>query len=156
MKKSQPDDKVIITLNSFLLWIGLIVVLIVSLFALFKKSSVTEYNFDTIASEMIKRNFIQNYTTIYPSKIDFKSGSSDESDKYTITFDDDKMQFNCQSFRFTGDVADVTFNLNGGSDIVRFDNKDPSSGKCADYWVFNYDSNAAVYHGDKEASGCTT
>ena len=149
-----------IYLNSILLWMGLIVVFSLVIYLLLKPANNGDTDFDNIATEMKNRNFVQNYTTFYPSAIDFKNKSSDDTkskmylDGDSIVWDSSlKLNFNCDHVTFVGSKAYASFSLGGGSDIVAIKNQDPSSSKCGDYWVFNYASNAAVYH-DHDSAKC--
>lgn len=86
--KDSPRPMVV-SLNSILIWIGIITVFIMSLVALMKKSSSSTA--DGLTYEDVKRklqadNFVQNYTTIYPSSIELKKKSSDNS-PLKISFD---------------------------------------------------------------------
>ena len=128
--------------------------------SLLKPANNENTDFDNIATEMKNRNFVQNFTTFYPSAIDFKNKPSDDTkskmylDGDSIVWDSSlKLNFNCDKVTFVGSKAYATFALGGGSDIVAIKNQDPSSSKCGDYWVFNYASNAAVYH-DHDSAKC--
>jgi hypothetical protein len=137
MKQKSPQVMTI-SINSILLWVFVLITFVIALYALFKKSATTTgCDIDTIANELINtKDFVQNYTTIYPSAIECKySSEGDPFVKIDKDGDNPRLTFD-ETFTFSGEHATMQLLFNDTSnDIVRIENKDDEH-----YWYYNYDN----------------
>lgn len=135
MKQKSPQVMTI-SINSILLWVFVLITFVIALYALFKKSATTTgYDIDTIANELINtKDFVQNYTTIYPSAIECKySSEGDPFLKIDKDGDNPRLTFD-ETFIFSGQDAIMQLIFNDTSnDIVRIENKEGGH-----YWYYNY------------------
>ena len=159
MKQTSPSI-VEISINSILLWLSILIIFVIAMIALFKKTSsgssssggdqcVCDYN--DVADAMKKKNFAQNYQPMYPQSIGFRKSETDTDSFFTIDGDGNKVTFSgpgdnltmsfqkqtddqTQGVEIHGDHASMQFNSSDTAhDIARFKN---DKTKC--YWFYNY------------------
>ena len=160
MKQTSPS-MIEISINSILVWLSILIIFVIAMIALFKKTSSGSLSsggdkcvcdYDEVADAMEAKNFAKNYKTIYPQSIELKKSESDSNSFFKIAGDGNTVTFSGpgdgltmsfqketdgqkQGVEIHGDHASMQFNSSDTAhDIARFNNDNNS--KC--YWYYNY------------------
>lgn len=159
MKQTSPSI-VQISINSILVWLSILIIFVIAMIALFKKTSSGSLSsggdkclcdYDDVAEAMKGKNFAKNYEPMYPQSIGLKKSETDTDSFFKIDGDGNKVTFSGpgdgltmsfqketdgqkQGVEIHGDHASMQFNSSDTAhDIAKFNNDDSG---C--YWYYNY------------------